>query len=168
MMDTYQIFLITGLGIILVFGVLLPLFFQKKHEYMFRYFRQKTNVRLPLVKDLTKEVSAIPSDLSEIEMVAVLTLISLDKTVSETHAVAQRFATNGWQGKFDDEFFDRLDSTARAFSARGWNRAGIDLFRLGQQIAESNGNSHWVREFSATIQRLQYQQVQSGLPNKMK
>ena len=168
MMDTYQIFLITGLGIILVFGVVFPFLFQKKHEYMFRYFRQKTNVRLQLVKDVSKEVSAIPNDLSAIEMVAVLTLILLDKTVSEAYAVAQRFEKNGWQGKFNDEFFDRLDSTARAFSARAWNRVSIDLFRLGLLIAESNGNSHWVREFSASIQRLQYRQVQSDLPNKMK
>lgn len=101
-------------------------------------------------------------------MVAVLTLTLLDKTVSEAYAIAQRFVTNGWQSKFNDEFFDRLDSTARDFSARAWNRVSIDLLRLGQLIAESSGNSHWVREFSASIQRLQYRQVQNGLPNKMK
>src|SRR5690349_19372785 len=104
-MDTYQIFLITGLGIILVFGLVFPFLFQKKHEYMFRYFRQKTNVRLQLVKDLSKEFSAIPNDLSAMEMVAVLTLTLLDKTVSEAYAIAQRFVTNGWQSKFNDEFF---------------------------------------------------------------
>ena len=167
-MDEYQIFLISGLVIVILLRFVFPVIFQNKHARISRYFRQNPNIRFQLVKELSQNASEIPGDLSPIEMVAVLTLINLKETISDSHAVAQRFSTIGWEGKFNDEFFDRLDSTARAFSAKRWNREAIDLFRLGQMIAQSSTNSHWAREFAGSVERLQYRQVQSGLPTKMR
>jgi hypothetical protein len=168
MIDPLQIFLIGGILLVVLLRWVLPLIFQNKHARIARYFRQNQNIRFQLVLDLSKNASVPLQDLSPTEMVAVLTLIYLNTTVSDSHATAQRFAAHGWANKFSDEFFDRLYSTARAFSAKRWNEESIDLFRLGQLIAQSNNNSHWSREFAASVQRLQYRQVQGGLPTKMK
>lgn len=167
-MDAYQIFIISGLIIVILLRVVFPVIFHNKHARISRYFRQDPNIRFQLVKELSQNVSAIPDDLSSLEMVAILTLIYLKETVSASQAVAQRFSTREGLARFNDEFFDQLDSTARAFSAKRWNQEAIDLFRLGQAIAQSNSNSHWTREFAGSVQRLRYQQVQSGLPTKMR
>jgi hypothetical protein len=168
MIDPFQIFLLSGLILVVLLRWVFPIAFQNKHARISRYFRQNPNIRFQLAMDLSKNTSSIPDDLSPIEMVAVLTLIYLNATVSDSHAAAQRFAASGRKNKFNDEFFDRLDFTARAFSAKRWNREGIDLFRLGQMIAQSNNNLHWARELAASVQRLQYRQIQGGLPTKMK
>ena len=167
-MNEYQIFLISGLVIVVLLSFVLPALFQNRHARISRYFRQNPAVRFQLVKGLSQNASAIPGDLSALEMVAVLTLVCLKETVSASHAAAQRFSTTGWEGKFNDEFFDRLDSTARAFSAKRWHRDAIDLLRLGQRLAQSNANPHWERKFTESVERLQYQQVQSGLPHRQR
>lgn len=167
-MNEYQIFLISGLVIVILLSFVLPALFQNRHARISRYFRQNPAVRFQIVKGLNQNASAIPGDLSPLEMVAVLTLICLKETVSESHAAAQRFSTMGWEYKFNDEFFDRLDATARAFLAKRWHRDAIDLFRLGQRLAQSNANSHWEQKFAESIERLQYQQVQSGLPYRQR
>ncbi len=168
MIDVNQLIFIGGLVVILLFAFVFPIVFQNKYARVSRYFRQNTNIRFQLVRSLSQNISAIPNDLSQIEMVAILTFICVQETVSDSYSVAQKFSTIGWQGKYNDEFFDRLGSTARAFSAKRWNRESIDLFRLGQMIAQLNNNSHWAREFAESVQRLQYRQVQSGLPTKLK
>jgi hypothetical protein len=168
MTDPFQIFLVSGLVLVFLLRWVFPIVFQNKHARISRYFRHNPNIRFQLVRDLSQNAVSIPKDLSPIEMVAVLTLIYLRTTVSESHVTAQRFAAQAWEGKFNGEFFDRLDSTARAFSVKRWNQEGMDLFRLGQMIAQSNNDSHWAREFAESIERLQYRQVQGGLPTKMK
>ncbi len=168
MIDINQVFLISGLFFIFLFIVVLPKIFQSKRARISRHFRQNKDIRIQLVKKLSEGASALPNDLSQSEMVALLTFIYVKETVSDSFAAFQKFTTIGWEGKFNDDFYNRLDSTARAFSAKRWNRESIDLFRLGQMIAQSNNNSNWSREFKNSIERLQYQQVQSGLPTRMK
>jgi hypothetical protein len=93
-------------------------------------------------------------------------LIMVRETVSDGFAVAQGFSSMGWTNNFNDEFFDGLNSIARKFSAKQWNRDSSDLFRLGQMIAKAHDFPVWEREFTESINRLKYQRVQSGLPTR--
>jgi hypothetical protein len=168
MIDPNVLILIVG-GLLLVLLIFVfPAIFQNRQARIARHFRRNKDIRFELIQSTSKNGSSLPVDLSVTEMVALLTVIAFRNTVSEGLASAQRFGVAGWNGKFNDEFFDKLNSTARAFASKRWNRDSIDLFRLGQMIAHANNNSHWSREFAESIQRLQYQQIQSGLPTKMK
>lgn len=89
MIDINQFIFISGLVVILLFVFVFPIVFQNKYARISRYFRQNTNIRFQLVRSLSRNISAIPNDLSQTEMVAILTFIFVRETVSDSYSAAQ-------------------------------------------------------------------------------
>ena len=74
----------------------------------------------------------------------------------------------GWDGRFNSDFFSRLDQTARAFSSKRWKKESAELFRLGQMIAKFNREYYWAEQLEDSCKKLNYQRVRNDLPTRNK
>lgn len=166
MIDLYQVLLISGVIVAILLTFVIPLIFQNRKSRISRFFRNKEDIRFQIVKGISKNPSSLPEDLSHAEMIAILMIISVGETVSHGFASAQRFSTMGWANRFNEEFLDRLNTTARAFASKQWYRDSLDLFRLGQMIANANNLPFWESRFAESINGLNYRRVESNLPTR--
>ena len=165
-MDGNSYIFIAGSVLLFILWILFPLVFNNKRARINRYFRKQKDVRFPLVLDISKNPSSVPEDLSPREMVAILTLISVRYTVSDGIKAALRFSSMSWGDKYNGEFFDRVEVTARDFSSKRWEYIALSLYNLGKSLAQSQNDSHWEKSFSNSAEGLRYRLVQKDLKKR--
>ncbi len=93
------IVLIIGCVFLVVLMFVVPMVFHNRQARVARYFRRNKDIRFELVRNVSKNPATLPNDLSQMEMVALLTVITFKDTVSGV--LQQHKDSPQWVGQAD-------------------------------------------------------------------
>jgi hypothetical protein len=138
------------------FGVsflLWGIFDGRNQHWVIKHFKNSPNVDRKRVVAFVKEGGKPPEDFTAWEMVAAFGLILSDSTVSEVLKSAQAFGDQGWEQKYNFDFFTVLEQTAQSVWWKWRDQVAINLYQFGQKLAQLYGDKHWEERFLVRIER---------------
>ena len=139
---------------LIIRGILQMLFSDKRKDHLTRYFKRFQDVQLNQVKEVSNRRIKPPADFSSWEMVATFVHMLSRDIVTDTLQVAILFGEQEWKEKYNYEFYEKLDQTARTFSHQGRKKDARNIFRFGQLLAEHNNTKEWTERFAQRHDRL--------------
>ena len=165
-LDANQVLFIIVVVLFLLYFGIAPVIFRNHKAGVSRYFRKHPDVRFDLIKSADESLLVDVHDLSNMEILAILSLILTRKSVSEAFSAAKKYASENEASRFDEVFFSELDSAARDFITKGWNRTSSDLYRLGHMIARDTSSRYWAEQFQESLRKITERQLEGNLPAK--
>jgi|LGVF01.2.fsa_nt_gb hypothetical protein len=141
-------------GMYFVVRLLLQLIFGGfRDNWAKRLFINHSKVDFEKVNKQLENKGLPRQDLNSWEIVAALCLCLVEDNVSKTVQRAERFGDQGWDRKYNYDFFSIMEQTALKMSNKGNKKKARELISVGHRIAEKYNNKYWIEKFRDMLNR---------------
>jgi ABC-type lipoprotein release transport system permease subunit len=141
-------------GIYFVVRFLIQLIFGGfRDNWAKRLFNNHSNVDFEKVDEQLENKETPRQDLNSWEIVASLCMFLVEDNVSETMKRAERFGDQGWDRKYNYDFFSIMAQTAKKMSNKGNKKKARELISIGHRIAEKYNKEYWIEQFKDILDR---------------
>ena len=86
-------------------------------------------------------------------MVAVFGTLLLEEEVMEVIRKAEIYGNQGWEKKYNYDFYDVLGRTAVSISRKGKKKSARKLLMFVQRLAEMYVETNWTSQYKKILER---------------
>jgi hypothetical protein len=135
--------------------LLLNFIFQRKsNNWVIQNYKNHPDVDFEKVDGVIASGILSTEEFSRQEMVAVFGLLLLKTKIPDVIQKAQIFGGQGWEKKFDYDFFEEIANRAIRISTQWHKRSARDLIMFGQRLAEVYQEKIWMGEYKKLHDKL--------------
>ena len=116
---------------------------KRPFDWVNKHYKNYSNVDIKKAKESAKSKEITSENFTYQEMVAVFAYILNNGTPMDALSAARLFGTQGWEKKYNYDFYAELENFALTTSRRGYRKKAKALLQFGYRLAESQHEDEW-------------------------